>query len=338
MALATLATIIASQAVISGAYSVARQAERWGFLPRLTVRQTSEQAGGQIYIASVNWLLFAGVVILLLTFRESGRLAVAYGVAVTAMLLVTTALFAVYALLVLRWNRWQVAAFVLVFGSIEAVFFTANITKLVHGGWLPILVALAVALVMTTWWRGRELVTARREKIEGPLPDFLAEVARDSAILRVPGTAVFLHPNKRTAPLALRENVRFNHVIHDEVLIVTVESTTVPHVPESERAVLDDLGDPYAHIRYLTLRYGFSDHPDVPAGILAAVAYEDLDIRESDTTYFVSRITVNRSDRPGMNPHRKKLFSWLAHNAADPTHYYSLPVARTVVVGAQVNY
>lgn len=335
--LATLATIIASQAVISGAFSVARQAERLGFLPRLTVRQTSEQEGGQIYIPVVNWLLFAGVMLLLLTFRASERLATAYGVAVTTDLLLTTSLFSVYALAALRWRRWQVALFVLVFGSIEFAFFSANIAKVFSGGWLPLLVAAIVATVMTTWARGRELVSARREKIEGPLAEFLDQVHGDAKILRVPGTAVFLHPGKETVPLALRENVQFNRVIHDEVLIVSTESVNVPHVPDSERVVIDDLGDPYDHVTHLTLRYGFSDHQDVPAG-LAVANEEGMDIDLARATYFLSRVTVHRSDRPGMGTLRKRLFGVLARNAADPTEYFSLPIGRTVVLGARINF
>ena len=335
--LATLATIIASQAVISGAFSVARQAERLGFLPRLTVRQTSEEEGGQIYIPSVNWLLLAGVMLLLLTFQASERLATAYGVAVTTDLLLTSCLFSVYALTALRWPRWRVALFLLVFASVELAFFLANIAKVLHGGWLPLVVALAVATVMTTWARGRELVTARREKIEGPLADFLAEVKDNAKILHVPGAAVFLHPGKETTPLALRENVSFNHVLHDEVYIVATQSVNVPHVPDSERVVVDDLGDPYDHVTHITLRYGFSDHQDVPAGLAVASA-EGLDIDLESATYFLSRITVHRSTRPGMGQLRKRLFVALARNAADPTEYFSLPIGRTVVLGARVNF
>jgi KUP system potassium uptake protein len=338
VALATLATIIASQAVISGAFSVARQAERLGYLPRLSVKQTSEESGGQIYIASVNWLLFAGVMLLMLTFRESERLATAYGVAVTTDLMLTTALFCFYAKAALHWRSWHVGLFLLTFGTVELVFFAANIAKVMHGGWLPLLVAAGMATVMTTWAQGRELVTARREKLEGTLLDFLNEVEVDAKILRVPGTAVFLHPNSRTTPLALRENVQFNHILHDEVIVVSTMSVNVPHVPDEERVEIDDLGHPYGHFTHVTLRYGFSDHQDVPAGLAVARDHAGLDIPLRDVTYFLSRITIHRSDRPGMGQTRKRLFAWLAHNAADPTHYFSLPIGRTVVLGARVNY
>lgn len=333
--LATLATIIASQAVISGAFSVARQAERLGFFPRLTVRQTSESSGGQIYVPSVNWLLFAGVMILMVTFRDSERLATAYGVAVTLDLLLTTSLFSVYAVAALRWSTPKVVLFAGVFGTVELLFFSANIAKVLHGGWLPLLVACTLATVMTTWGRGRELVTTRREKLEMPLSTFLDEVATSTKILRVPGTAVFLHPNAETTPLALRENLQHNHVLHDEVVIVTTQSLNVPFVPDSERVVVDDLGNPYDHVSHVLLRYGFSQEPDIPAG-LAIARDEGLDIDLDGTTYFLSRITVHQSQRPGMHPWRKRLFIALAHNAADPTDYFNLPLGRTITMGAQV--
>ncbi|USQ78762.1 potassium transporter Kup [Ornithinimicrobium faecis] len=335
--LATMATIIASQAVISGAFSVARQAERLGFLPRLTVRQTSDQEGGQIYIPSVNWLLFAGVLGLLLIFRSSERLATAYGVAVTTDLMLTSTLFCVYAVTALRWRWPQVALFVAAFSVLEVAYFSANIAKVLHGGWLPLAVALGVATLMSTWSRGRELVTARREKLEGPLVDFLEQIHDDSKILRVPGTAIFLHPSKATTPLALRENVQFNHVVHDDVFIVSTQSLNVPHVPDDERVIVDDLGDPYDHITHITLRYGFSDHQDVPAG-LAVARDEGLGIDLDKATYFLSRIALRPSDRPGMGPVRKRVFVALARNAADPTEYFRLPVAQTVITGARVNF
>ncbi|MFX0537616.1 KUP/HAK/KT family potassium transporter [Ornithinimicrobium sp. Y1847] len=208
---------------------------------------------------------------------------------------------------------------------------------MVHGGWLPLLVAATVATVMTTWARGRELVTARREKLEGPLTQFLDEIHGDAKILRVPGTAVFLHPNKTTCPLALRENVQFNRVVHDETYIVSTQAVNVPHVPDDERVVIDDLGDPYDHVLHITLRYGFSDPQDVPAGLQVA-RDEGIDLDLRTVTYFLSRITVHPSDRPGMGTLRKRLFGVLARNAADPTEYFSLPIGRTVVLGARINF
>ncbi|GAA1789147.1 potassium transporter Kup [Nostocoides veronense] len=334
--LATLATIIASQAVISGAYSVARQAERLGYLPRLTVRHTSEHESGQIYIPVVNWLLFAGVIGLMVFFQASEKLATAYGVAVTMDLMLTTTLFCVYAGAKLKWARWQTLAFALVFGLIEFNFFAGNVAKVLHGGWLPLLVAGTLCTVMLTWRRGQQLVTERRTKLEGPLLPYL-DVLHSAELAHVPGTAIFLHPNAETTPLALRENADFNRVIHSSVVIVSTKVSNVPHVAPERRVTMDDLGDPYDHITHVTLHFGFQDDQDVPAGLALAVE-QGLDASLDDAVYFVSRITVHRSDRPGMAQWRKRLFVGLAHNAATPVEYFRLPIGRTVVMGAQVRF
>lgn len=334
--LATAATVIASQSVISGAFSVSRQAERLGYLPRLTVRQTSERTGGQIYVPAVNWLLFGGVLILLVTFKRSEALAAAYGLAVTATLLLTTALFCVYVRAVHGWGWGRIAAIVVGFGVLEALFFAANLIKIAHGGWLPILIATVVGVTMLTWRRGQTLVTERRTKVEGPLTE-IQEHIRDLDIHHVPGTAVFLHPNKVTAPLALRENFRVNRVLHDEVLIVSTVSANVPHVPIEERVEIDDLGDPYDHVTHLTLRFGFSDDQNVPEALRFA-ADLGVPVNVDRCYYFLSRITLQRSDRPGMARWRKRLFVGLAHNAANPTEYFRLPIDRTVIMGAQINF
>lgn len=335
--LATMATIIASQAVISGAFSVARQAERLGFLPKLTVMQTSEHSGGQIYVPSVNWMLFIGVMALMLSFRASERLATAYGVAVTMDLMLTTTLFSLYAYAGLKWPFWKVAIFGTVFGTVEFVFWAGNITKVVHGGWLPLLVAFTLATVMLTWARGRRLVSDRRRKLEGNLAEFLDDIHGRHDIRRVPGVAVFLHPDPETTPLALRENVAFNKVMHDDVLIVSALGTNVPHVPPEQRVQIDDLGDPYDHITHVTLRFGFSDEQNVPAALALAVEH-GLQADLTNATYFLSRITVHQSSRPGMSRWRKRLFIALAHNAANPAEYFHLPMGRTVIMGAQVMF
>ena len=334
--LATMATVIASQSVISGAFSVSRQAERLGYLPRLTVRQTSERTGGQIYVPVVNWLLFGGVVLLLVTFQRSERLAAAYGLAVTATLLLTTALFCVYARAVYRWGWWRIGALVLVFGVLEFLFFAANLLKVAHGGWLPLVIATVIGTTMLTWRRGTTLVTERRTKLEGSI-DTVLEHIRDLDVHHVPGTAVFLHPNKATVPLALRENFRVNRVLHDEVFIVSTVSANVPHVPIEERVEIDDLGDPYDHVTHLTLRFGFSDDQDVPEALRAAAAL-DVPIDVDRCYYFLSRITLQRSDRPGMSNWRKRIFIGLAHNAANPADYFRLPIDRVVIMGAQVRF
>lgn len=333
--LATVATVIASQAVISGAYSVSRQAERLGYLPRQTVLQTSDKTGGQIYVPTVNWLLYGGVLLLLVTFERSERLATAYGLAVTATLLLTTALFCVYAEAALGWGRWRLGAVIVGFGVLELGFFAANVTKIAHGGWLPILVATLIATLMFTWRRGTTIITERRRRIEGPLSALIDEVHR-SHVQHVPGTAVFLHPNKDTVPLALRENYMVNRVLHDEVIIVSTESANVPFVPETERVIVDDLGDPFDHITHIALRFGYLDEQDVPRGLEIAKELGLFDVDLDLAYYFVSRMVIHRSDKPVMSRWRKRLFIALAHNAANPAEYFRLPVARTVIMGARV--
>jgi KUP system potassium uptake protein len=335
--LATLATVIASQAVISGAFSVSRQAVRLGFLPHLTVRQTSTRESGQIYVPAVNWLLFGGVLVLMFGFRSSSRLATAYGVAVTGTLIITTALFLIVARASWKWPPWKLAVAGVVFGGTEVTFFAANMTKIAHGGWLPLLLAAAIFTVMTTWQRGREIVTARRVELEGPLSDFIDDLHAHE-VMRVPGTAVFPHLSKETTPLALRANVAYNQVLHERVVIVTVESENVPHVHSDERLTVDHLGDAEDGIVHLTASYGFQDDQDIPEILRAARHHAaELDIDPDTALYFLSRITIERGDDRTLRPWRKRLFIALAHNAASPAHYFCLPDHRTVVMGCHVD-
>jgi KUP system potassium uptake protein len=334
--LATAATVIASQAVISGAFSVSRQAVRLGFLPQLTVRHTSTMESGQIYVPAVNWLLFGGVLVLMVVFRSSSRLATAYGLAVTGTLLLTTALFLIYAAMAWQWARWKLVLAAVVFGGIELTFLAANLTKIVHGGWLPLVIAAVVVTVMTTWQRGRRIVTARRVEVEGPLPEFIDKL-NAKGIARVPGTAVFPHPTKQTTPLALRANVQFNHVVHEQVVIVSVLSENVPHVPLGERLTVDQLGHTADGIVHLSVRFGFQDEQDIPEVLREAQGLSDeLDLDPDTASYFLSRITIERGRRPGMITWRKRLFIGLAHNAATPATYFKLPLDRTVVMGSRI--
>ncbi|MDP9407231.1 MAG: KUP/HAK/KT family potassium transporter [Actinomycetota bacterium] len=239
--LATAATVIASQAVISGAFSLSRQATQLGLLPPVSVRQTSEHASGQVYLPGVNALLFVGVLVVMLAFRSSERLATAYGVSVTGALLIDTVLLLVVARVLWHWRPWQLALAAVAFGAVEATFLAANMSKVAHGGWLPLVIAASVFTVMTTWRRGREIVAGNRRAKEGSLPEFVDDVyAR--RVPRVPGTAVFPHPGKETTPLALRANVEHNHVLHQGVLIVSASAANVPHVAPSEQFSVDDLG------------------------------------------------------------------------------------------------
>lgn len=332
--LATMATVIASQAVISGAYSVARQAERTGYLPRMTVRHTGEHEEGQIYIPGVNWVLFLGVMLLLLAFRSSAKLSVAYGLAVTGTFLMTTILFLVYAESALKWSRWRLAALGIPLFVFEGIFFTANVAKLLHGGWLPVAIALGIGTSMLTWQKGRAIVAKRRQDIEGPLEQFVGS-ARCGDLREVPGTAVFLHPDKETTPLALRENANFNHVIHENVFIVRTIGANVPHVAPEETVILDHLGNDYDRITHLTLRYGFQDDQDVPAALHRA-QQQGVDIDPGSCYYFVSEISLIDAGRPGMSKLRKLLFMAMSHNAAVPADYFRLPKERTVMMGAQI--
>jgi KUP system potassium uptake protein len=336
--LATMATVIASQAVISGAFSVSRQAMQLGFLPAQTIRQTSEKEGGQVYLPAVNGALFAGVLVLVLVFQSSTRLATAYGVAVTGALLIDTVLMLVVARYLWHWQPWKLALAALVFGGVELVYLSGNLVKITHGGWLPLLVAATVFTVMTTWQRGRHVVTANRQALEGPLQAFVNEL-HDRPVTRVPGTAVFPHPTKDTAPLALRMNVMHNHVRHESVVIVSAKAATVPYVGRDERLQIDDLGYDDDGIYHVTVRYGFSEPPDIPQA-LAQACQEGLLARDVDpghASYFLSRASLRTTSAPGMSRWRKLLFVTLAHNAANPAEYFGLPTDRTVVMGTQVD-
>ena len=337
--LATAATVIASQAVISGAFSLSRQAVQLGLLPPVTVRQTSKHEGGQIYLPGINALLFAGVLVVMLSFRSSERLATAYGVSVTGALVIDTLLLLLVARVLWQWQPWQLALGALAFGGVELTFLAANLSKVAHGGWLPLVIALLVFTVMTTWRRGREIVAANRQDQEGSLQEFVDELY-DRGIPRVPGTAVFPHPGKDTAPLALRANVRHNGVLHHDVVIVSARSANIPHVPPEERFECDDLGHDDDRIHHLSIRFGFSEDPNLPAALRQACAaglLENGNIDVTDASYFLSRGPIRRTAASGMAQWRKVLFLALARNAADPTAYFGLPADRTVTMGRPVD-
>jgi KUP system potassium uptake protein len=277
------------------------------------------------------------VLVLMFGFRSSSRLATAYGVAVTGTLIITTALFLIVARASWKWPAWKLALAGVVFGGTELTFFAANLTKIVHGGWLPLLIAAAIFTVMTTWQRGREIVTARRVELEGPLGDFIDDLHAHE-VMRVPGTAVFPHLSKETTPLALRANVAYNQVLHERVVIVTVKSENVPHVQPAKRLTVDNLGATDDGIVHLTACYGFQDDQDITEILRAARDHDaELDIDPDTAFYFLSRITLERGDDRTLRPWRKRLFIALAHNAASPAHYFCLPDDRTVVTGFHVD-
>ncbi|TDW44510.1 KUP system potassium uptake protein [Curtobacterium sp. PhB42] len=337
--LATLATVIASQAVISGAFSLTRQAVQLGLLLPLTIRQTSRRESGQIYLPAVNLLLFIGVLAIMLAFRSSANLATAYGVSVTGALVVDTLLLLLVVRPLWKWATWKLVVAAVAFGGLELTFLAGNLSKIIHGGWVPLLIALAVITVMTTWRRGRALVQEERKEREGSLADFIDRINHEH-IPRVPGVAVFPHPNKETTPLALRANVEHNHVVHRTVLIVSVLTANVPHVPHAKAFHRDDLGYEDDGIDHITVKFGFSDDQDLPKALHAACLAEVLDIDPEEVlraSYFISRGALRpMPGNRGMVAWRKKLFVGLAHNAADPAARFGLPAQRTVTMGSDV--
>jgi KUP system potassium uptake protein len=334
--LATIATVIASQAVISGAFSVTRQAVQLGFLPRLTILHTSREAG-QVYVPAVNWGIFAAVVALVVGFGSSAHLAAAYGIAVTGTLAIDTVLFSVVVHVLWKKPLWVAIASGGFFLLVDLTFFTANLPKILHGGWFPLVIAGLVFVVLTTWQRGRGIVTQKREELEGPLSDFIEEI-RDpkQPISRSPRTGIFLDANPETTPLALRANVEHNCMLHESVVIVSVQTLNVPHVEESERVTVDDLGYTDDGITHVTARFGFQDDLDVPATLRAAAERLEREADFENVSYFLSRITIIPTDTPGMAMWRKKLFIVIARNAASPVPYFHLPDDRTVVMASHV--
>jgi KUP system potassium uptake protein len=336
--LATVATVIASQAVISGAFSVAHQAGRLGYLPRLRIQYTSEQMMGQIYVPWVNWLLLVGVLTLVLAFRTSAALAYAYGTAVTGTITITTLLFFYYARHQWRWPLWIVLAGGGALIAIDLLFFAANLTKLTHGAWLPLLIGVIAFTIFTTWQRGRELVTVRRVQAEGPLPEFIAYLhAMKPPLHRVPGTAIFLNRGKATAPLAMRANVEHNEILHEHVLILSIETMPAPHVPAEERLQIDDLGYKDDRITYVSARFGYMDQTNVPS-LIPLIRGADIEdpIHDDRLSYFISRIELVPGHAPGMNRWRKRLFIATSRITADAAESLRLPRERTVIMGSRI--
>jgi KUP system potassium uptake protein len=336
--LATVATVIASQAVISGAFSVAHQAGQLGYLPRLRIQYTSEELMGQIYVPWINWLLLAAVLTLVLAFRTSAALAYAYGTAVTGTITITTLLFFYYARHRWRWPLWIVLAGGGVLIAIDLLFFAANLTKLTHGAWFPLLIGIIAFTIFTTWQRGRELVTLARVREEGPLPAFIAQLnAMKPPLHRVPGTAIFLNRGKATAPLALRANVEHNEILHEEILILSIETMPAPHVPAEKRLQIDDLGYKDDRIIHVTARFGYMDQTNVP-GLLPLIrdAAIESPLDEDRLSYFVSRIELVQGHAPGMSRWRKRLFIATSRITTDAAEYFRLPRERTVIMGSRI--
>jgi KUP system potassium uptake protein len=336
--LATAATVIASQAVITGAFSVAHQAVQLGYLPRLRIRHTSDETPGQVYVPWINWLLMVSVLTLVFTFESSAALAFAFGMAVTGTITITTLLFLYIAHR--QWGRplWVVAAGGAVLLTVDLLFLAANLTKLAHGAWLPLFIAVAAFTILITWQRGRELVSARRAQEEGSLRDFVDALhERRPEVVRAPGTAVFLNRTKDTAPLAMRASVDHLHALNQEVVILSIHTAAVPHVPPGERLTLDDLGYRDDGILHADVRFGYMDRADVPA-VLRQVARAPIEstLDVDEASYFLSKIELARGDGPGMSRWRKTLFIATSHVAADAAEFFGLPRDRTVIIGSRI--
>ena len=328
--LATMATVIASQAVITGAYSVVQQAVQLGLMPRLRIDHTSASAAGQIYIPSVNWALLAMVLLLILGFRESSNLAAAYGIAVTGTMFISTCMVAVLIRRVWHWPVWAVAAFTLTFLAIDGLYFSSNLTKVPDGGWFPLLVAIVVFVLLTTWATGRKLMLQRMREGAMPIKVFIGSAA--SSATRVPGTAVFMTSTPEGVPHALLHNLKHNRVLHERVILLTVKVTDMPYFPDVDRFLHEDLGEGFHRV---ILRYGFMESPDIPAALKGYDACGAA-FRMMDTSFFLSRQTLLASERPGMAIWREKLFSWMLRNAESAMEFFRLPTNRVVELGTQI--
>ncbi|HVN12870.1 MAG TPA: KUP/HAK/KT family potassium transporter [Kineosporiaceae bacterium] len=338
--LATAATIIASQAVISGAFSLTHQAVQLGYLPRLRITHTSDRTIGQIYVPFVNWTLMVAVILLVVSFESSAALAYAFGMAVTLTITITTLLF--FYIVRNQWHRplWLVVPAAGFFLAIEGLFVAANLTKFTHGAWLPLLIGVVAFVVMTTWQLGRALVTVRRRRMEGPLQEFVDRLHDGTLhVVRAPGTAVHLNRGKETTPLALRAIVTHTHVLAEQVVILSLETLPVPYIADDERITLDDLhwtDDPITHV---SARYGYMEDPDAPRALQLAVrgGLSLATTAPEDVSWFLSTIDLHVGPEPGMPRWRKLLFVATSRITADAAQYFHLPRDQTVIVGSRID-
>ncbi|MFA9199872.1 MAG: potassium transporter Kup [Cypionkella sp.] len=328
--LALAATIIASQAVISGAFSLTRQAIQLGFIPRMQIKHTSAAAAGQIYIPVVNWGLMVMVLVLVLFFRSSSNLAAAYGIAVTGAMFIDTILMAAVLLSLWRWPAWKALPLVAVFIVVDMAYLGANLIKVPDGGWVPLVMGALIFTLLTTWSRGRALM--RASMAEGSMPiGIFAKSAKGSAT-RVPGTAIFMSSSREGVPSALLHNIKHNKVVHERVIVLTVAIEDVPYVAEDQRVELRDLGDGFYR---MVLRYGFHEETDLPSVLNRFEGCGGL-FDMMQTSFFLSRQTLIAAKRPGMAIWREKLFAWMLRNSATAMEFFRLPTNRVVELGSQV--
>ena len=328
--LATMATIIASQAVISGAFSVTQQAIQLGFIPRLRITHTSEAAAGQIYIPVINWALMVMVILLVLTFQSSSNLAAAYGIAVTGAMLIDGVLIAVVLLNMWKWNRVVTFALLALFFTIDGLYFAANLLKVPDGGWFPLLVGAVAFTMLTTWAKGRKLMIDRMNEASLPIEIFIKSAATSAT--RVPGTAVFMTSSASGVPHALLHNLKHNKVLHERIMLLTVKIEDVPYVPLAKRVAMEDYGAGFYRIK---IHYGFMDEVNVPA-VLAKLEGCGPACKMMDTSFFLARQTLITSAKPGMAVWREKLFAWMLRNAESAMEFFKLPTNRVVELGSQV--
>jgi KUP system potassium uptake protein len=329
--LATTATVVASQAVITGAFSLARQAIQLGLLPRFAIRHTSESMAGQIYLPRVNWLLLLGVVVAVLMFKSSSHLATAYGVSVTAALVIDTmmAFFVVWKYW--RWPVWKAAILMIPLLIIEQTFFAANILKLFEGAWVPLAIAGVLSLIMFTWVRGYAILAKITRRNEADL-DWLVRKLEAKPPTRVPGTAVFLSSDVNAAPTALMHNLKHNRVLHERNLVLSIRTEDTPRVPRHERVEIDRSNETFIRV---VASYGFMETPSIPK-IMESCRRKDLNLDVGATSFFLSRRSLRPTTRSEMPRWQERLFIWLARTAEDATTYFQIPTDRVVEVGTQV--
>ncbi len=332
VALATAATIIASQAVISGAFSLTRQAMQLGYCPRIRIRFTSEREQGQIYVPNINWLLLAAVVLLVLEFRSSSRLASAYGIAVTLTMLIDTLLAFVVVRALWGWGWGKASLFLAVFISVDVAFFSANLIKVFDGGWFPLLLGLAIFVLLSTWKKGRRLLDQRLQQDAMPLDAFLTSLQYGGP-QRVEGTGVFMTAAADGVPRAMLHNLLHNKVLHERVILLSVQIEDVPRIADTDRASIRHLPLGFHQV---DLRYGFMDEPDIPAALHACDLGDGQPFELMETSFFLGRETIVPNRLPGMPFWRQVLFTWMFRNAESATAYFAIPTNRVVELGTQV--
>ena len=331
VALATAAAIIASQALISGAFSLTRQAIQLGYAPRLDIEHTSSQEMGQIYVPQVNVALAVATILIVLGFKSSSALAAAYGIAVTMTMVITALLLHVVATERWKWPLPVALCVTTVFLSIDLAFFGANLLKVLHGGWLPLVIGTAIFTMMTTWKTGRRIIAERLKARAFPLEQFVAALTEKPPI-RVPGTAIFMTAQPRGTPPALSHNLRYNKILHQQVIVLCVSTVQIPHVAADDQLSMEKFDHGVSRV---SIRYGFMQDPDVPETLRRAISM-GAKIDPNDMTYFLGRETIIVTERPGMAMWREKLFVLMTRNAVRATAYFRLPLERVIELGVQV--